>query len=147
MGERDIIHQLESEMRARREYVRRIIAEQNRPDVLAEYDRAMRDLDLGITGARNVWHSISEAQRRALEAAAFGPLFRWRKDRVVYSAPHRATEFKFRLPTIRNLIARNLLDCDGGVFDPEAKVVLSDRGRFVLRRGPEAASPTGGSNG
>lgn len=45
-----------------------------------------------------------------------------------------------RLDTVRNLAARELVAWDGTAFDPEARAVLSERGRFVVRHGQAEAS-------
>ncbi len=108
---------------------------------LARYDRRRRDLDLGLTGARNCWHSLSPAQRRVLEALEPGrELVRLRCPRSGYAAVAARSALDSikricRLPTVRNLASRSLLDWDGGALDPEARAVLSDRGRFVLAHG------------
>jgi hypothetical protein len=42
------------------------------------------------------------------------------------------------------MAARGLLDWDGGAFDPEAAVTMSEQGRFVLAKGrqtPDARKP------
>lgn len=85
---------------------------------LKDYDRAMRDLDSGVSHARDIWHSISPAQRRALVEAAEG------------KQPKVRT-----IATLRNLADRDLLAWDGGAFTPEARVVITERGLFVLRHG------------
>lgn len=108
---------------------------------LEHWEQAMRDHDFGLTGARNSWHSISPAQRRVLEALEPGrELVRLRCPRSGYGAVATRSALGSikricRLPTVRNLASRGLLDWDGGALDPEARAVLSDRGRFVLAHG------------
>lgn len=107
----------------------------NRPDVADRFMQRMRDLDLGLTGARAVWHSISPAQRHALSyiAGHGGRLERHGKayQPVTGEAPRRS----IRILTLRPLAERNLIAWDGGAFDPEQAVVLTERGRFVLKHG------------
>lgn len=102
---------------------------------LEHFDARMRDLATGVTGARSVWHSISQAQRRALESAE---QHGGRLDRVGIEYRHCARHQPY-LPiyvrTLRPLCSRDLFAWDGGAFDPESAVVLTERGRFVLARG------------
>ncbi len=108
---------------------------------LVKWEQAMRDHDLGLTGARSSWHSISPAQRRVLEALEPGrELVRLRCPRSGYGAVATRSALDSikricRLSTVRNLASRSLLDWDGGALDPEARAVLSDQGRFVLAHG------------
>jgi hypothetical protein len=106
--------------RRRRESLARvldILHEADRPDLAGELEAKLRDVASGVERARNIWHSISPAQRRALEALGEG----------------RASDF--RLATARNLCARDLIACAGGAFDPESKFVITEHGRFVLTHG------------
>lgn len=102
---------------------------------LERFDTAMRDLDSGVMGARSAWHSITQTQRRALEAA-------WqhggRLDRVGIEYRHRDRHQPYvpiYVRTIRPLCSRDLFAWDGGVFDPESAVALTERGRFVIAHG------------
>jgi hypothetical protein len=82
--------------------------------VLAEYDARMRENDLGISSARAAWHALSVTQKWALRECAAG------RQPVA------------RIATLRNLERRDLVSWDGGAFSPESKVVITERGRFVL---------------
>lgn len=108
------------------------LLEANRPDVLAEYDQAMRDLDTGVTGARNCWHSISPAQRLALTVADQHGGRLTREGKAYYlrygGVPYRPIYAR----TVRGLCGRDLMAWDGGLPDPELSAVVTERGRFVL---------------
>jgi hypothetical protein len=129
---------LEQESARRRALVRQVIREHGRPELLAEYDRDMHDLDLGLTGARAAWHSISPAQRRVMEALEPGRTLvraRWSSRRYdAIGSPH-ATASLCGLATVYNLVRRDLLQWDGPETDFNAKAILTERGRFVLKRG------------
>lgn len=126
-------HECDRRRIAIRERFRQWLISVDRPDLLADFDSNMRDVDLGLTAARNIWHSISAAQRHTLKTAIYGPLER----HGVWYGPNDGDFARVcKIGTIRNLIARSLVDCDGGAFDPEARVVISDHGRFVVKHGP-----------
>ncbi len=107
---------------------------------LARYDARLRDLDTGITAARNAWHSISTAQQQVLTKA-----LRVRSGRIVRRSIKPSVYVHdggnvllCRVSTIRNLCAHELLAWDGGAFDPEQAAVITERGRFVATQGREA---------
>lgn len=134
----DVLHRFELEAAEREQEFRDYLRREGHHDALAFYDKATRECRLGLTRARNIWHSISPAQRRVLEILEPGRrLVRPPHSRTTYDAPgppHFVRDAT-RPPTVRNLAARNLLAWDGGVFDPEAAAVLTEHGRFVLRHG------------
>ncbi len=105
--------------------------------VLARHQARLRDLDLGITGARNAWHSISSAQRAVLIAAATTKKGRIVRRTVKPSVYVRdgGVDLLCRVATVRNLCERDLMAWDGGAFDPEQAAALTERGHFVLRHG------------
>ena len=131
----DIIEEM---MEAERQDFRVWLEKEAGPEALARHDARLRDLDLGITGARGTWHALSAAQRRVLELMMDGrTLVRAPASRTRYGMigmPHAIRDV-CGLPTVRNLAARELLAWDGGAFDPEARAVLTERGRFVFRHG------------
>ncbi len=132
---------IERQCRERTAAVKRLLHKSNRPDLLDEFGARLRDIALGTDSARSCWHSLSSAQRRVLEIMDEG---RWlvRKLGTQYDAhgePH-ALENVCRLPTVRKLLAHDLCELDGGAFDPERKIVLTERGRFVLAHGRTEAS-------
>lgn len=103
---------------------------------LEDWDRKMRELDLGIDRAKMVWHSISATQRRVL----FGAITHGgRMERV--GKEYRASKGRHQpyvpayVATIRPLCSRDLMAWDGGAFDPEATAVVTERGRFVVAHG------------
>lgn len=110
------------------------LAEIGGPDVLAQYDMLMRDIDLGISTARSVWHSISGLQRDVLRSAAEanGRIVRRSFLPSVYSLDGSPC-FLCRVATVRKLCAHNLFAWDGGIPDPEQAAVVTERGRFVLK--------------
>ena len=144
----DFEQRMDEESRREREAIRALCLENGRPDLAADYDKNMRNLDLGITTAQNCWHSISGAQRRVLIALGEGRVLkkcRWSRSRydacgIGYAAD--AIENICAVATVRNLASRELLAWEGGAFEPEAKVVLTERGRFVLKHGAQHSCPT-----
>ncbi len=130
-----VIMALDARFARQREGVREMLREAGRDDLLAEFDRKMRDIDTGVEGVRNCWHSISRAQRSALIDAARhgGRLVREDKE---YRHPGRSPIWTpIRVRTVRVLCAHELLAWDGGAFDPEAAAVITERGLFVLKHG------------
>lgn len=109
-------------------------------DALAQYDARIRDVDLGITGARNTWHSISGRQRMVLAAACVTPTGRIVRLSVKPSVCvlDGTTRLLCRIPTVRKLCAHELMAWDGGTFEPEAAAVVTERGRFVVAKGQVA---------
>lgn len=142
-----ILHALEIESRETNERVRQMLYEAGRPDLVARFDAKMRDIETGVYGARNCWHSISPAQREALRfAASVGRRLIWKP--LLGHAPMYAPETydgryasrPIRKPTMRNLCARELMAWDGGAFDPEAAAIITERGLFVIKHGPPDGS-------
>lgn len=141
------IHDLERQQRASQERVREILCEEGRPDLVAEFDANMRDVETGVTHARNLWHSISPAQRAVLAHLPLTGSNRLRRaaSGYVVDGPGLPMPKPVRLPTLRAMAARGLVDWDGGAFDPEAAAVLSEQGRFVLAKGrPDTTKPARG---
>lgn len=136
----DVQQWLEERHRAREPLFRRTILETGHPDaekILAEYDRAMRDNRLGLTSARNCWHSISPAQARVLAIMGAGcELHQSRLRPLMYDAVGRWNiPDVCSLRTARPLCAHELAHVDGGAFDPERRIIITERGLFVLRHG------------
>ncbi len=114
-----------------------------RPDIADEHARNLREMDLGIYGARATWSALSAAQRRVLLLVMEGNC------RVVRAAGSRTRYGMVGDPaairdcagvaTIRNLCRRELLAWDGGAFDPERAAVPTERGRFVVKIAGEDA--------
>lgn len=110
--------------------------ELNRPDLADRHAAFLRDLDLGIYGARQTWAALTLRQRETLKLVAG-----WRHPRLV--RPNTSPTHYFRdgtnkppicqYPTVRNLCERELLAWDGGAFEPWRAAVLTERGRFVVR--------------
>lgn len=135
-----LMQDLEDEGRARTDRVRAILREEGRADLEADLDRRLKDGESGITNARSIWHSISDAQRRVLILLAGGPgdlrRMSGRTYAVVSPAGTRATGI--RLATVRNLASRDLLEWTGGAFDPEASARATERVGFVMKHGRPA---------
>jgi hypothetical protein len=144
MADYDVIHKIERQMAADRERVRELIKREGTADDLDFYDQSMRDLDRGITQARNAWHSLSDAQQRVLAFLATDTVkLTKRVDSKVYDANtgRETIERVATLATIRAMAARELVQWEGGAFDPESIVSLTERGRFVVDKGrPDKAS-------
>ena len=138
MSDRDdeILQEIERQSRATIERVRQMCRDEGREDLVTELDANLKEVATGRTGARGTWHALSEPQRRMLRvAAAHRRLRRSPGSRSRYDACGGLGDAEGNvggIATVRNLIARELLTCDGGAFDPEAAVVISERGRFVL---------------
>lgn len=111
---RDPFHEWETKSREQHSRVRQIIAESG-PDALAEFDQRMKDVQTGVTHARNIWHSISKAQRVALEHL----------NENTWGLKNRAT--------LRALMHRGLASWD------EVLPQITEHGQFVLKFGKPAA--------
>lgn len=137
-----ILHEIERQERERSARFRQFMIDEGHADRLPEFDRKMRDIVTGVDGARRTWEALTEPQRRVMrELDGRLYLIRCPASRTRYEAhgePH-ATGDLCGLPTVRNLIARELLACDGGALDPERKLVMTERGAFVLRHGQPPA--------
>ena len=134
-----MIHAIEHRDRQRTEAIKRMLINKGRRDLADELDAKLKDVRTGVAGAQSTWHSISPAQRRVLTTLATGRWLIREHGSLSWYEAHGEPEAMARvcrLPTARNLIARELLACEGGAFDPERKLVLTERARFVLRHGP-----------
>lgn len=134
-----LLQRLDAEFAERHEGVRQLLYEKGRPDLVADLDAKMRLIANGVDGAQRTWHSISDAQRRALThaAAVGGRLVRSDlRPRYIGVPLLPIPEKPIRVKTVRNLCARELLAWDGGAFDPEKAAVITERGLFVLKHGP-----------
>lgn len=138
MRDLDFIHRLERETLEKRGRVRAILQESGRDDLVQKYDQDMRDLDLGLIQARGIWHSISQVQRKLLMLLSKESLkLQKREGSSIYDAVNAKERLEnvAMLKTVRPLLARDLLQCEGGVFNPEAVVTLTERGKFVVEKG------------
>lgn len=132
----DVIHDIDALQLEREARLRQILIDAGRIDILADYDRQMRDLRLGLSTARNVWHSISARQREALQALGTGATIERRQSRYYRASVHgELLPGTYLLATMRALCAHNLAHVDGGATDPEARFVITERGSFVLKHG------------
>ncbi|MBF5096483.1 hypothetical protein F1643_21025 [Azospirillum sp. INR13] len=143
--EEEVLHRLEAESRQQTERVRAMLHEEGRPDLVEDLDRQLRESRLGITGARATWDALSEPQRKVLLTLLEGNRRLVRQNHSqhwydVIGEPEAVARVAGR-PTIRNLIARELLAPDGGAFDPEAAAVLTERARFVVQHGHQNNNP------
>jgi len=143
-AEERLMQHLDRESARTTKVVRQMIYETGRPDLVAEFDQNMKDVASGVARARNIWHSISPAQKRVLARMGDGGNKLQRFERGMYDVVNHlgSLETGIRLATVRSLAARSLLDWNGGAFDPEALAVLSEQGRFVLAHGRPAAPPS-----
>jgi hypothetical protein len=117
-----------------------MLLDEGRPDIVEWLDARLRDIDLGLTGARSTWHSISEAQRRVLVLVTSRNrrLVRRSGSKTLYDAVGQdgTVEKAAGILTVRNLASRSLLAWDGGAFDPEAAAVMTEQAQFVVKHGP-----------
>lgn len=146
----EILHRIEVDQRAKTESVRDLLREAGRPDLVAELDANLREVANGRASARGCWSALSDAQREALKLAErYGRIRRRSLRPCEYGGgngqpgPSRPV----RLLTIRKLIRHELLACEGGTFDPEKVLTITERGRFVLAvarlDGPQARDALG----
>ena len=129
------LQRLEAEDRIRHQRVRRVILEEAGVSQLAEFDAAMRDVRSGVAQARNIWHSISPAQRRALTAASEHGGRLTREGREYRHRDRHQPYRPIHVAILRPLCERNLMAWDGGAFDPEGAAVITEHGLFVLKHG------------
>jgi hypothetical protein len=115
MTEDDVFIAIEREWKERNERFRQFVLAQGRPDILKQYDAQMRDIALGVSSARGIWHALSDRQRGVLHVLASG-----------ISYP------KAREATWENLIRRRLVEFHNGVGK------ITEHGRFVLKHGQQA---------
>lgn len=136
--EEDLLLRLDRESAQKTQRVREFLIAEGRPDLARDLDDKLRDIRLGVDRARSVWHSISPAQRRVLLLLNEG--------RYLRRPPHSRTRcYAFGEPfamgdvcsirTARALCSRELLAPDGTLLDPEAKMVITEAGRFVVAHG------------
>lgn len=141
----DVQQWLDGRDRERAHELRRTILETGRPDaekILAVHDRNMRDISTGVMGARNCWHSISPKQAYVLAVLGTGGYLEREKPGVWLGQAHyhfygspRAILRLCDQRTVRALCAHELAHVDGGAFDPERRIIITERGLFVLRHG------------
>ena len=124
--------------------VRDILIEGGHKEALADYDKNMWDIETGVMGARATWNALSKTQRKVMvDLENKGVLHRIEKigaDIWACCVPRQDLQFVLgvcKLPTVKNLLARQLLDCQGGPADPLRILHLSAHGEFVLKRGRE----------
>lgn len=135
-----VIQALEARFARQREGVRQMLREGGRIDLLEEFDRKMREIDTGIEGARNCWHSISDAQRQVLRDMAESGGHLWQDPNNptrFYLHIHGWAVIRIGRATVRALASRDLLAWEGGALMPEAKATLTERGLFVVKHGPQ----------
>lgn len=135
---KDIQHLFDEKSRRDRERVRELIRKEGMPEILADFDQQMKDIDSGLTTARNVWHSISPAQRTLINYLATHSVKLVREGSTSsYIGVEGDTKSHGRLAglkTVRSLAARDLLAWEGGAFDPEAKATLTEKAVFVFKK-------------
>lgn len=131
----EIIQRIERQMREQIERTRRFLMSQGHPDLVADLDANLRDVRLGISSARGIWHVLSAPQRKALTFAADRDLVRLWGNRSVFGfrgAAGKAKEVcQFR--TLVPLCARGLITADNII--PPRKMQITEHGRFVLAKG------------
>lgn len=146
MTEDEVFLEIERRSREQRARTHKLLCDAGRADLAIQLEKKYREIDNGVDGARATWHSISDAQRRVLILMGTGrhlvqrPYQKTRYD--AHGEPH-ALKNVCGIATVRNLCSRDLVHVDGGVKNPEARIVLTERGRFVLKHGQTfAEGPT-----
>lgn len=135
----DFLHDLDRQSIESRARVRRLILEAGRPDLLAAFDKDMKELDNGVRGVRNAWHSLTSKQRFVLRLMGSGRyMSKSLRCRSMFDALGKAPAILSvcKVSTLRALSSRELIHVNGGPFDPEDSFVITERGSFVLKHGP-----------
>lgn len=136
MNEYDVLRWLDEEEKKRTAAVRAMLIEDGRPDLVEDLNRRIRDIALGLDGARSTWSALSRPQKDILTLLVDrGQYLRRAKDSlnrfVAMGDPHGFVIGGIHAGTVRNLMARDLAEWTTG-----EKVVATERGRFVWKRGP-----------
>ena len=135
MDEDDILAELERQSAVQNARLRTMLYEHGRPDLVTELDAKMKDIRLCLDSARATWSALSSAQRRVMLAMGEG---RWLRQPIAlkrFWALSDSGEFKTitgicGAATVRNLMARELIS-----WEADRKIILTERGRFVLAHG------------
>lgn len=139
--EEEVLQAIDRDEMATRARVRAILVGEGRADAADELDAKYRDINLGTYGARVTWNALSLAQRRTLILTEEGGGLERMDNSSRYACANERRFPVCSLPTARNLSARELITVDGGALDPEARFIITERGRFVLKHGPQDPSP------
>lgn len=141
----DELARIAADQHRKRMGVRDLLAAEGRPDLVADLDRKMWEIETGVYGARSTWAALTEPQRAALVALAEGRrAFRAVGSRTVYDAigGSGVPLGGIRLATLRALQARKLVSATGSPSDPERRFEITKPGAFVVKRGrPAPATP------
>lgn len=132
--------QFDKERRERQAAFVKLLHENGRPDLVADYERDMRSIADGTHGAGSTWYSISKKQRailRVLERCPF--LIRSRGNCYDAVSVHKIERGIADLRSLRPLSARGLIHPDGPIFDVEERFALTEHGMFVICHGPRNA--------
>lgn len=127
-----VLTAIERDIIAKTEAVRAELLRVGRSDLVADLDAKLRDIRTGVMRARAIWHSITPAQRRVLNALAS----------CRYLQPFVGSQTRYDavgethtiynvcgIATITPLVRRRLLVRDGEVGQ---RFVLTEHGRFVV---------------
>lgn len=139
----------DEQIRASTDSVLRFLLAEGRKDLADELRARISANDAGLVHAGSLWLTLSGHQRTVLLLLAkFRPVRRVRDKtyEIADLAESAETAFSTRLSTIRALGALGLIDWTGGVFDPEAAAMISDKGRFVALQGPDNTHWLGSGN-
>lgn len=131
----DIEQHLDRMSRESRKRVRTMIAESGRPDVLAEFDAKMKDIDSGLDGARRTWDALSSTQRALLTALQREGGHVWNDPDMPsrsYHSRSNGMSSVVRRATVTNLSRRGLLDWGAGSSPAGSVASLSERALFML---------------
>ncbi len=127
-----LLAQLDRDATAREEGVRAMLTLAQQ----AEFDAGMEEIRSGRYAFRMLWHSLSEAQRRAVKLLEGGSrrLIRCRHQCSLYNAhgePH-AVSGAARTATVRVLVRHGVLQWTGPAEDQELRAELAARGHALM---------------
>jgi hypothetical protein len=125
----DVLAALDAEERRRHEAVRAMLP----PHILAEFDAGIEEIRSGRHELRNLWHTLSKAQRGVVQSFQHdsGDLWRPHKDGYYLQRLYPFGVCKVRAATVRALVAHRVLAFKGDP-DPEDRAGLSGRGYALL---------------
>lgn len=137
----DVLQWLEERDREQTEGVRQMLLAEGRADLVANLDSRLKAIENGTDSAGRTWYALSEAQRKVVNLLVDGyTLVRRKRPPYWYGAFNPSKGIIYSkvclLPTVRNLCARGLAHVAGDVFDPESKIVGTERAAFVAKFGP-----------
>lgn len=139
ISDEEFLAELDRQSQQQNERVRQLLMENGRPDLAADLDEKLRDIRLGIDGARATWAALSRPQKDVLTGMVG-------RGRYLRRDPNRLSRFMaagdvsgycvagIHAATVNNLMARELV-----IWASGEKIVATENGRFVWKHGPRPA--------